>query len=358
MKINDIKLVNFKNIENLTVSLHPHLNILVGNNAQGKTNFLESLYLLSTTRSIKQKDDRILIKHHQEYAKLNCIFEVTKKMSLKLIITEKGKSLFINNNQIKKSTDYLGKLNTILFIPKDLELFDSAPKVRRKLIDIEIGKISNKYLVALTIYNKLIKERNQLLKNNINDYSLYEAIEDKIIEEQVKIITYRKKFITSLNIYLNKYYQLLSSKNDQIIINYNCVVEDHEKIKEILKFKYKKTFEQDRVLKATTIGIHREDILFKINNNLVSEVASQGQKRMLILALKIGLVEYINEIKGDSPILLLDDVMSELDIYNQQKLLNIIPKYAQTIITTTHINNNIKINDYKLIEIKEGKIVR
>lgn len=356
MKIKEIKVENFKNLENIHINLHHKLNIIVGNNGQGKTNFLESLHLLATTKSIKNKDDSLLIMHNKNYAKLNCILEINKIYSLKMILSSEGKSLFINNMIINKSSNFLGKLNTILFLPKEVELFDSAPKLRRKLIDLELGKISKTYLFNLNEYQKLLLNRNKLLKNKTNDQDLFNVIEDKMIINQEKIINYRNKFINSLSNYVNKYYKLLTNSNSEIKINYLCCVENFDEITNTLKYKYQKYYEYDKNFKATSIGIHREDIIFKLNDRLVNETASQGQKRLIVLALKLGLVEYIHKLTGNSPILLLDDVMSELDLNHQNRLLNIIPKDIQTIVTTTYINNLIKLDDYKLIKINNGKI--
>ncbi|MFI3283567.1 MAG: DNA replication/repair protein RecF [Erysipelotrichaceae bacterium] len=358
MIVKKIRLAHFRNYKELTLEFDEQLNIIIGKNAQGKTNLLESLVLLSTTRSHRLKNDQDMIEHHEEFSVIECIVQSTFNKHLKIVLNSKGKILYNANNKIARSSDFIGLLNAVIFSPNDLEIFVASPKIRRRLIDLEIGKLSISYMNALNQYYKLMKNRNSLLKKGISDITHYEVIENQMIIHQKKIIGYRHEFIQQLNQYLKYYFNLLSEKEDQLEMNYLCCLDDLNNIEVQMKEKYSKYQRQDLMMKSTVFGIHREDIEFKLNGHLVHEYASQGQRRMIVLALKLALVKYIQDMKKDSPILLLDDVLSELDLEHQQLLFKIIPKNTQTIITTTFIDPRIKLGPHCLIKIDSGKMIK
>jgi DNA replication and repair protein RecF len=358
MKVKNLDLVNYRNYKNFSDEFHPKMNIIVGDNAQGKTNLIESLYLLSTTRSFRINKDSNLIKKNCEFALIESDIESNILKKLKIVIVEKGKSLFISNKKISKNSDFIGVINTVLFSPKDIEIFSSSKSSRRKLINLEIGKISKKYLNSLNYYQSLLKDRNILLKKNEVDFFLIKSIDEKMIENQIQIVRFRKHFIDFINSKINRYYSYLSNSSDSITIEYDCCINNFSNIKVEFENLYKNSLEKDKLYKMTMNGIHREDILFKLNSNNVNEFASQGQRRIIILSLKFAIIEYIENSINDYPILLLDDVLSELDINVKQRLFKIINGKLQVFITSTDIKE-IDINtDYKLFNISHGEVLK
>lgn len=359
MKIKNIKLRNFRNYSNLYVEFNPNINIIVGNNAQGKTNLLESILYLSTTRSHRVNQDQIMIKENEKFANIECELISTINKKIQIVIHENGKSLFVQGKQILKSSEFIGIINAVLFSPRDIDIFEDSPRIRRKLMDIEIGKINKQYMISLNNYSKLLKDRNNLLKNNSSDKVLFESIEKQMIDNQITIINFRRKFISVINQIINNYYQKLSCTNDVVKVNYECCIEKEEVLEIINEFKskYDKNFERDLFLKSTSFGIHRDDLTFKLNDKDVSSFASQGQRRMVILAFKLSLIDYIKSLINDYPILLLDDVLSELDDTRKNKLFEVIPSNIQTIITTTNLINNLDNLNYKVIKILDGRLM-
>lgn len=358
MKVKNLQLVNYRNYINSKIEFHPEINIIIGNNAQGKTNLLESLYLLSTTRSFRVNKDSNLIMKNKNYALIEADIESNILKKLKVVIVDKGKSLFISNQRIAKNSDFIGEVNTVLFSPKDIELFSSPKSFRRKLVDLEIGKISKKYMNSLNYYQKLLKDRNILLKNKDVDFFLIDSIDEKMIENQIQIIRFRKHFIDFINSKINVYYSYLSKSKDKISMSYDCCINDFKNMNEELHIMYKENLEKDRLYKMTLNGVHREDIIFRINDQNVNDFASQGQRRMIVLSFKFAIIEYIENSIKDYPILLLDDVLSELDINVKQRLFKIISSKLQVFITTTDINEiNIDAN-YKVYKVNNGEILK
>ena len=348
MLINNIKLTNFRNYRNITIPFYPKLNIIVGPNGIGKTNILESIIVVSNTKSFRTLDDKNLIKQNEEYARIEC--DANKKY--KVVINKTGKSLYIDNNPVRKTSEFIGKLNAVLFKPSDLELFNQSPKERRRLLNIELGKISNEYLNAAFYYNKLLKDKNKLLKEiNINkDY--LELINNQMIPYIQIIIKKRNEFFEYINKHINEHYSCISNTNNKISVVYNkcsniCDVEEN----------IKKASEKDLYYHYSVFGPHHEDYVFTYNNQELESVASQGQIRMVMIAFKLTLTEYIKENIKEDPIVLLDDVLSELDKDNQNRLIESLPNNSQVIITNTDIKN-IKFNrEYNLIELKEKQYV-
>lgn len=357
MILKKIRLQNYRNFELLYIELDDRLNIVIGDNAQGKTNLLESMFFLSTTRSHRIRSDKDLIRDSCESAVLECLVVNKQTRKLKIVLNDAGKVLYDGNYKISKSSEYIGLLNAVLFAPSDIELFSSSPKIRRRLMDIEIGKLSINYMNKMNNYFKLIKSRNQLLKNGIQDRTLFEVLEIQLVDVSKYIIKSRQQFIDKLLVYYVEYYKKLSESNDEVNMCYRSCINDFENIELEISEKYKKNMKQDLFLKATSFGIHREDLEFHLNGHLVNDYASQGQKRMMVLALKLALVYFIRDVKKESPLLLLDDVLSELDLHHQQLLFKLIPADTQTIITTTHIDKSIELGHHQMWHIKQGKIV-
>lgn len=343
MYIEKIKLRNFRNYQQIILDFQPGINVLLGNNAQGKTNLLESMFFLSTTRSHRVNDDKQMIRSNELFCNIECTLNddgFSKRLAG--VIHDSGKTLMISQNPVKKASEFIGLLNTVLFSPTDLELFESSPKTRRKFMDVEIGKISKTYMQNLSLYLKLLKERNNYLKSNKEDYTYLEVLNSQMIECQLILIKRRNELVEFFNKNITKYYQKLSHGQNILQIKYvsvvNCWDED-EKIRNDLESMYSKNQEKDRILQMTTSGIHRDDLLFVIDQKEVSSYASQGQRRLIILSLKLALIDFIKLKTNKYPVLLLDDVLSELDVEKRINLFQLLPDHIQTIITTTDIND-------------------
>ncbi len=360
MYIKEIQLRNFRNIDFCSIQFNEKTNIILGKNAQGKTNILESLVFLSSTRSHRLAIDQHLIKHEKDCSTIDCYLnDEEKDKKLTAVIHQRGKTLMINKNPVARSSEFIGNLNVVLFSPSDLNLFEDSPKERRKIVDVEIGKISPLYMIHLSKYMKLLKERNMLLKmNRIND-SYNDILESQMIEEQKKILLYRYQFIDEINKTLMKYYEKLSGQSLVIQCFYESCVEINKDIDVSLRKMMDRQREKDVQYRSTSAGIHRDDFIFKLEGRKVEEVASQGQKRMVILAFKLSLLDYIKNMTKKLPVLLLDDVMSELDSEKRRNLFNAIPQEIQTVITTTdsdELKKEIQQN-WTIFKLSDGKIV-
>lgn len=345
MLVNSLKLNNYRNYKYKYLNFSPNLNIIIGKNGVGKTNILESLLYVSNTKSFRTLNDQDLIKKGEQYARIECSNNSNK---YKVVISNTGKKLYFNDVLVKKTSEYIGKLNCVLFKPSDLNLFNDSPRDRRRLLDIEIGKTNKNYLNTLLEYNLLLKDKNKLLKEEKIDLNYLELIEDKMLDKMKIIIKCRENFFEIINKHLNDYYFKISNQNlDLKVVYKKC--SDIDSLKDNLI----KSHDKDSFYHYTSFGTHHEDYNFLTFNQKIEEVVSQGQMRMILISFKLALMEYIKEKINDIPILLLDDILSELDISNKERLLDIIPSDTQVIITGTDLKGmNIKKN-FNLIEIKE-----
>ena len=362
MYISSLRLRNYRNYENEIIQFINGMNILIGDNGEGKTNMLEAIYLLSTTRSHRNDDEKELIKFDSEFASVEGIIKKQQGTSdkLSIVLHKSGKSLLINNRLIKKNSEFIGKANAVLFTPNDMDLFDNSPKKRRRLVDMEIGKLSSLYMNDLSIYLKRLKERNNYLKGNVNDLML-DTLTELLYEPEINIIKERNKFVKDINHYISYFYNQISGENDSVEMIYKSIItemNDENLMEEQLKRVYEVNKERDLYLKQTNTGIHREDYLFCLNGKEVNKYCSQGQKRMIILALKLAIVQIIYKVNREYPILLLDDVFSELDQKKRVGLMKLLPTTVQTIVTTTDVDEikNISKDKINQIYVKKGKV--
>ena len=345
MLVQELRLKQFRNYQNNIFKFDKGLNIIVGSNGIGKTNILESIYLLSNTKSFRTNDDKQLIQINNNFAAAEVLLD---QGNIKAIINDKGKTFYINNEMMKKLSDVIGKLHAIIFKPGDIELFTDSPKARRREIDLELGKISSSYLKAIVNYNHYLKQKNNLLKEKTIDQNLLSIVNDTLIPVIKTIIQEREQFINQINNYIGNIYKNISGRNDEIKIVYKkcCDVDDIYINLELAK-------EKDALFQHSTFGPHKEDYIFLINGREMGDYASQGQKRMIIISLKLAIVKYIKEKFNKDILILLDDVLSELDKNTSTKLLNMLPN-NQIIMTTTHIDG-IDINrEYNLIELEDN----
>ena len=345
MIINNVDLVHYRNYNHLHIEFDQGMNIIVGNNGIGKTNILESIVFISNTHSFRTNNDQELIQRGQEFSR---IIVNSDNCELKAVINQDGKNLSINHNAVKKSSEFIGKINAVLFKPDDLEIFAATPRSRRRLIDIELGKIDYTYLIALSKYMKLLKDRNTLLKQDVVNLTYFNVLNEQMIQPILTILQGRQEIVNFINLRISSYYQKLSNSKTKIeICLHSCSEINEDAVIEMLD----KSKEKDFQYHFTNVGPHKDDFDFLIDGSLVKDFASQGQKRMIMIAFKFSLIDYIKLKKKTNPILLLDDILSELDSSNKERLLNLIPKDIQTIITSTDIDG-IKLNcKYRLFKL-------
>lgn len=342
MKIRQLKLRNFRNYENCILQFSDGIHLFYGKNAQGKTNLLEALMYLSTTRSHRCNRDLPLIQYDKKTFFMQGEIEKQKKREiLRVSVSPEGKNLFLFEKSLNNVSSFIGLFNAILFAPDDMHLFQASPKTRRKFIDIEISKISKTYMNTLNQSIKLLKDRNVLLKQIKPDIHYLNVLNEQLAKFQTILIRQRHFFIEKLAKWGNYYYQLISQDDTQFDILYqSCVPYDEQNdiMKKMLLERYEKTLERDLTFKATTIGIHKEDYHFTINGKAVEQHASQGQKRSILLAIKLAMVTLIHEISHEYPVLLLDDVFSELDKERRKRLFEILPIDVQVFIASADID--------------------
>mgnify|MGYP000992897268 CR=1 FL=1 len=357
MKVKSLELHNFRNYINEKFEFHKDTNVLFGNNAQGKTNALEALFVCGTTKSHKGSKDSELIRWKEDEAHIRMIVdkkEIEYKIDMHLK-KRQAKGIAINGFTTRKSKDLIGLVNIIFFSPEDLGIINNGPSERRRFLDIELCQLDKLYVSYLTMYQKALQQRNSLLKQIYYDHSLEKMLsvwDEKLLEYGQQIIATRDTFIKQLNEIVKKIHYNISDEKEILEISY-----DPNVINEDFKVKLKKYREKDLMLKNTNVGPHRDDILFYINGEDVRKYGSQGQKRTVALSLKLGEIDIVKEKIKEAPILLLDDVLSELDRNRQRKLLDNI-KGIQTIITCTGLEEfiNEKINIDMLFEIDNGVV--
>jgi DNA replication and repair protein RecF len=363
MLINNLLLKNYRNYNDLEIKFNSGLNIFIGDNAQGKTNILESIYVLAVTKSYLGVNDRDLIKFGNSCSiiKANVLLDDFKN-DLEVKINTNGKNVFINGKEIKKFKDYVSKLNVIVFSPDNIRMIKDGPNARRKFLNVEISQILNKYVVLMNDFNGLLKQRNELLKNdNINQIYL-DIVNDKFVSLAVSICYERKKFLDSINSIIGDIFKDISGL-DGLKIEYDCSFEldvDTEITKSNVISKIRDSFERERRYGSSLYGPHRDDFSFFIGDKNISIYGSQGQMRMAILSLKLAEIEVFKKYTNNYPILLLDDIFSELDITKRNNLIKYISFDVQTIITTTDLNmiNDKLLGDAYIFKITDGKIIK
>lgn len=368
MYVKTLKLKNFRNYEDLNIELNPNINIIYGNNAQGKTNLLESIYFLGLGKSHRSIDDKELIRKGSDSLSVyaECIInDFSNELNIKLI--NNRKKYIINKTNIKSLNEYVSNLKIIIFFPEDLEMIKNSPELRRKYFNIQISQLNKNYLKILTDYTKLLKIRNDMLKKylktNYINMEYFDIITKYLIDKASYIYSIRNKYINKVNEYIGKNYKNISNYKG-LFIKYVTNIDDsdytYEKNKTLLEEKFIKIKQAELKSGSTLIGPHKDDYEYILVDSNLKKYGSQGQQRMAILALKLSEIEIFKKETNDFPILLLDDVFSELDEEKKNNLLKYINKNTQTIITTTDLNNINKniIDKSKLINIENGKIVR
>ena len=359
MKINTLELNNFRNYTYTKIEFNDGLNFIVGANAQGKTNMLEGMYLLSVGKSPKNSKDKQIIRFGENKAKVGVNFSTiagNKTIEIYLDKSEK-KSIKINNLNILKLTELVGTLSVVYFSPDELKLIKEVPEDRRNFLDVSISQFDKTYLYNLMKYNRILKMRNQILKSLDSVESKVEQLKlftPQLIDTAEKIIEKRLIFIENLSKIAKNIHKTITLE-ENLDISYSYSLKENLSIKQDLEQQFEKTIQKEIELGYTCLGPHRDDIIFKINGLDTKHYASQGQQRTVALVVKLSLMEVIKSEIGEYPILLLDDVLSELDSNRQERLLNMTTKY-QTFISCTAIPNTTLPFSKK--EVSNGKVVR
>ena len=359
MKIQHLKILNFRNYEKMELDFSPYYNILYGNNGVGKTNLIESIYVLALTKSFRGSVDKVLIMNNKDVCRVEGVISDKFETKYKIVIKENGKRVKINDTKIDKLSDYISKINVVLFNPDDLRFIKDSPSVRRKAINLEISQLNTAYLKNLNTYNKLVKQRNSYLKTtniNANSSSDYlEILTNKIIDYGEKIYNSRVKYIDLINKKIGNIYNKICGIKD-LKLEYVSDYKNFDRDK-IVK-KYKDNLQRDIILGKTTFGIHHDDIKFKFNDLDIKDYGSEGQQKNAIIAYKLTEIEIFKSIKDDFPILILDDLFSELDQNKINNILDLIDNNIQTFITTTEIDK-IKesiIKNSKIFKVLDGDV--
>ena len=364
MIIKKLKLVNFRNYSNLDIEFNEKLNIIIGNNAQGKTNILEAIYFLSITKSNLLVNDKNCIKKNELFTKLiGNIHDQFGEKKIQVLMNVDGKKLSVNGNEIKKHSEYIGNLKVIIFNPDDVRLIKEAPGNRRRFMNIEISQLYDKYITTLNEYNLVIKQRNEYLKviksGKINNV-YFDILNEKLVDLAEIIYSYRIKFVNNLNNYIDLVYEKISGY-EGLKIKYlpNVDVSDMTSFKEIMHKKLISNYDREVFMGSTLVGPHRDDFSFILNDSDLLLYGSQGQIKMAILSLKLAEIDVFNNVCGEYPVLLLDDLFSELDVEKRNKIINYLNRDIQTIVTTTDLKNIDKrlIRKAIIYKIDDGKII-
>lgn len=361
MKLKCLKLKNYRNCENIELEFCDFKNLIIGKNAQGKTNILESIYFLSNLKSVRTSDNLDLIKFGQEKTEINALLEKNNTdIEMDFSYNDEKKKTFELNKVKSTQKDFKQVLKTVLFSSEDMLLVRGAPEDRRKWLDRAICQIYPLYDERMSKYEKIRIQKNNLLKEEKIDRNLLDVYNEQLAIAGSNIIFLRKKYLSEIeNIAKQKHSKISNSEKLQIF--YSSTFELGETIEEISE-NYKKSIEENynEELRRTQslIGPHRDDIIFLVNDKDSTKYASQGQQRTVVLALKMAEIDIIKEKTGTSPVLLLDDVLAELDDLRQNYLLNSIDKETQTIITSidTLLFNEDFMKDVKIFKIENGKL--
>lgn len=355
MKVDKLKLKNFRNYKDCVVEFDSSINFLVGNNAQGKTNLLESIYFCAMGKSFKNIKEKLLINFEAITSNINMEFStLAGKKTIDIFFnTDTKKTVKINKLPINKLTQLIGTLNVVLFSPDELKLVKEVPEDRRKFLDISISQFDKTYMFELIKYDKILKQRNCVLKSLQSRENKIEQLKiwtPQLIKSAEIIINKRILFIEKLNnVARNIHNEIKNGENLEILY---CL-DKKNNISDYLLNLFNSNLEKELQMQHTLFGPHRDDVIFNINNKDCKYFCSQGQQRTVALSLKLALMEIIKEHTHEYPVLLLDDVLSELDEARQQKLLDITSKY-QTFISTTSLSSKFK--DYNAIFITNGQI--
>ncbi|ARW20767.1 DNA replication and repair protein RecF [Pediococcus pentosaceus] len=370
MYLKTLELHNFRNYADLVVEFGSGINVLLGKNAQGKTNLLESIYFLALTRSHRTNSDRDLISWKTKAARVSGSVQKEHTVTpLEINLSSKGKNAKVNHLEQSRLSQYVGQLNVILFAPEDLSIVKGSPAVRRKFIDMEFGQMSSKYLYNSAQYRSVLKQRNQYIKqlqfNPKGDQVYLDVLSDQLAAHGAEIIFQRIQFLKKLEKWSQEVHKEISQGKEKLSFQYVSPISSDqadttEKIYAALQALFQKQREKELQQGKTLVGPHLDDVRFMVNDKNVSTFGSQGQQRTTALSVKLAEIDLMKEETGEYPVLLLDDVLSELDDSRQTHLLTAIQNKVQTFITTTSLSGVAQqlINEPHVFNIDHGVLMQ
>lgn len=361
MEITKIMLKNFRNYTNLELNFSSNLNIIYGSNGSGKSNLIESIYLLALTKSFRTSNEKNLIMKDSEFASVIGIINSNEKTKYQILLKKDSKEVFIDDDRVNKMSDFVSRINIILFNPLDTKLITDAPAVRRRMLDIEISQINKNYLLLLSSYNKILKHRNAYLKqlyisaNASKDY--LDILTSKMIKIGKEINNIRNDYINDINKNITKIYKNIF-ESGELKIKYQSTYNNKDEDEILLH--YQKDYRKEMEMGKTLSGIHHDDIIYTLDKNNIKDYGSVGQQKNAIISFKLSEILIIKEIKGEYPILILDDLFSELDDTKINNIVTMLNKEVQTFITTTNIDKVDKnlLNESTIFKIENGIVER
>lgn len=368
MRLLSLELDNFRNYQNLEVEFSPGVNVFLGSNAQGKTNLLEAIYVLALARSHRSHSDKELIGWNQKTAKIKGTVERrTGKIPLSLAFSPKGKKARMNHLDQAKLANYIGQMNVILFAPEDLNLVKGSPQVRRQFIDREFSQMSPKYLYIANQYRLILKQRNQYLKqlshHENSDELFLDVLTEQLIEYGSELIWRRLQLLKRLDTAAAPIQEAITKGQEHLKIEYISQLNptdllDLTMIQAGLQQHFKKLKRREIQMGTTLLGPHRDDLQFVVNDHDVATFGSQGQQRTTALAVKLAEIDLMKMETGEEPILLLDDVLSELDSTRQTHLLAAMQDRVQTFITTPSLSDITQqmIQAPRIFKVEDGTL--
>ena len=368
MYIESLKVKNYRNYDDLEIGFENKVNVILGENAQGKTNIMESIYVLAMAKSHRTSNYKDLIRWDQKYVKIEGrVHKKNSSVPLEIQITKKGKKAKFNHIEQQRLSQYIGNMNVVMFAPEDLHLVKGSPQVRRRFIDMEIGQVSPLYLYEYTQFQKILQQRNHYLKmlqqKKQTDMAMLDVLTVQFIEYAAKIIEKRFEFLALLQKWAEPIHKGISRDLETLTIEYKPSVDvsnsiSLSKMMEVYHDKFDKIKHREIDRGVTLFGPHRDDLVFYVNGRDVQTFGSQGQQRTTALSLKLAEIELIHSEIGEYPILLLDDVLSELDDFRQSHLLNTIQGKVQTFVTTTSVEgiDHVTLKEAAAFEVVDGTI--
>ncbi|MDR3240697.1 MAG: DNA replication/repair protein RecF [Lactobacillaceae bacterium] len=369
MHLLSLKLDNFRNYAEVNAEFSPRVNVFLGPNAQGKTNLLEAIYVLALTRSHRTTSDKELIGWDGKEAVVSGIVERNYgKIPLSLSFTNKGKKARMNHLDQAKLANYIGQMNVILFAPEDLDLVKGSPQNRRHFIDREFSQMNAKYLYVANQYRAVLKQRNQYLKQlstkQSTDELFLSVLTDQLVEYGSELVERRLILLKNLDAAAAPVHAAITQGHENLHINYVSQLnadelESRETIKKAMLARFEKLKIREIFMGTTLLGPQRDDLQFIVNDHDVAVFGSQGQQRTTALAVKLAEIDLMKSETGEYPILLLDDVLSELDASRQTHLLTAMQDKVQTFITTPSLSDVAKqlIKEPKIFNVKNGKLI-
>lgn len=369
MYLQELQLRHFRNYPSADLELGPGINVLLGENAQGKTNLLEAIYVLALTRSHRTANDHDLVNWEAKTAKVSGrVVKSVGSVPLELTFSRQGKRAKVNHLEQARLSQYIGQFNVILFAPEDLAIVKGAPTVRRRFMDMEFGQMNPRYLYNLSQYRTLLKQRNRYLKDlqhkQNRDLLFLSVLSDQLAAYGAEIIAQRLRMLHKLEHWAQAIHAEISQQKEELTFHYATQVPedqltDPDTICAALTQLYKEHQDKELYRGTTLVGPHRDDLHFRVNGKNVQTFGSQGQQRTTALSVKLAEIDLMKEETGEYPVLLLDDVLSELDDARQTHLLKAIQDKVQTFITTTSLSGITRqlIKDPTIFHVANGTVV-